>query len=338
METTGTKHTTVALLSRETPLHPLKRLGTALDIDLWIKRDDLGEIGGGGNKLRKLEHILGVAVDSGHDVLLTAGSVQSNHCRLTASAATRLGMDCHLVLTLPFDGPDPAYLRSGNRALFDLFGAEITILRPGEDSGAPLARLAADLKSRGRDPLVIPIGGSSPRGCLGYIDAAGEIAGQLTRRNHGPFDLTVCASGSGGMQAGLIMGNARHAFSKRIVGMSVGRGQGEQTEIVRRLVEETQLLLDPAPARGAVEVSDRARGPGYGRLDAGTMHALSMAARLEGLLLDPVYTAKACAGLLAMAADGTIAKGSRVLFIHSGGWPALYAYPETLSKGDGHAP
>lgn len=330
-------HPTVPLMSSETPLLPLKRLSAELGIDLWIKRDDLGEIGGGGNKLRKLQYVLGAAKKQGNDVLLTAGSVQSNHCRLTAAVAASCDIECHLILTLPFDDPDLSYLQSGNRALFDLFGAQSMTLRPGQDSMPALEQRSEELKALGRNPMIIPIGASTPLGCLGYVDAAKEIANQLAKATRGSFDLTICGSGSGGMQAGLVVGNACYSFSEKIVGMSVGRSQVDQKKVVSRLVKDTRSLLGLDPSGEGIEVSDVARGPGYGRIGNDAIQALSLAARFDGLLLDPVYTAKAFAGLLAMVANGSISKSSRVLFVHSGGSPALFAYPKATSKGVRHA-
>lgn len=326
---------TVPLLVSATPLHRLHRLSDRLSIDLWIKRDDLTEIGGGGNKLRKLEYLLGAAIDQNSDVLLTAGSVQSNHCRLTASVAASYGIECRLVLTVPIENPSDAYMASGNRALFDLFGAHSVTLAPGQDSGPALERLAEGLIKQGRKPMVIPIGGSTPLGSLGYVDAAKEIADQLAARGDHTFDLTVCCSGSGGMQAGLEVGRSIHPFTKRILGVSVGRRRVDQIDIVSALADGTLSLLGGDTKPNCIEVSDAARGPGYGRPGEDALQAIRLAARLEGILLDPVYTGKAFAGLVAMISDGSISTGSRVLFWHSGGSPALFAYPESTSEG-GH--
>lgn len=328
----------VRLLHGPTPLHPLVRLSDALDLDLWVKRDDLTEVGGGGNKLRKLEYLLGAAVQEHADVVLTTGSPQSNHCRLTAAAAAMLGLDCVLLTTQPFDDPSGVYTSSGNRALFDLFGAEVEPLGQDVESAPALEARAAALRTAHRNPTVIPVGGSTPVGCLGYVGAAAEVMQQIEGCRLEPFDCVVLATGSGGMQAGLEVGRHSHGFARRLVGMSVGRRADAQREIVQALIRETCRLLGAPHPIGMTDVSDIAAGPGYGLPGADTVDAIILAARRDGLVLDPVYTAKAFAGLLGLVRTGDIGRGSRVLFWHSGGAPALFAYPQATAVGGCNAP
>ena len=327
-----------AFLSERTPLHPLPGLGAALGLDLWVKRDDLTELGGGGNKVRKLEFLMAQAIEDGADIVLTPGSPQSNHCRLTAAAATACGLGCELFLTAP--GPDfPAtYHRTGNRFLFGLFGAEVHALAPQSETLRAMAQRADALRRAGRRPFIIPVGGSTATGCLGYVAAASEIG-------HSSFDATIVATGSGGTLAGLVVGNARRRFSDRIVGVSVGRAEGPQRDLVAGLVRQCRRLVPSADgdadadadAEKDIEIFDGARGPGYGLVDEETVGAVIRAARLDGLVLDPVYAGKAMAGLIKLAASGAFERRTRVLFWHSGGVPALFAYETDIIGERDHA-
>lgn len=319
-----------------TPLHPLPGLSRRLGVELWMKRDDLTELGGGGNKVRKLEFLMAQAIAADSDVVLTAGSPQSNHCRLTAAAAARCNLPCE-VLTVPPEGRFASeYDKSGNRLLFDGFGALVHGLPPGTDSVPALEARAEELTAKGRRPFVIPIGGSTAVGSLGYVLAAVEVAEQCVELDV-TFDLAIVATGSGGMQAGLVVGRTLRPFAERLLGMSVGRGEGEQCDRVSGIAHECAELLDVGLDEGSVEVSACGRGPGYGRADASTSAAVTSAARLDGVILDPVYTGKALAGLLAMADAGELPRGGRVLFWHSGGVPALFAYPDIFELGESHA-
>ncbi|MBZ8134158.1 D-cysteine desulfhydrase family protein [Afifella sp. IM 167] len=325
------------LMSGPTPLHRLLRLSEMLDIDLWIKRDDLTEIGGGGNKVRKLEYLLAAAASEGADMVVTAGSSQSNHCRLTAAASKILGLDCLLLTTATGARSAETCERTGNRALFDLFDADVEELGEGEESAPALQRRADKLRSCGRRPYVIPVGGSTPIGCLGYVQAAGELWLQMARHRHRPFDIVVFASGSGGMHAGLQVGCAGGEVCERLIGFSVGREAEAQAGLVDGLCRATARKLGETPHTFDVLVDDRARGPAYGEPDRQTIDAVRIAARREGLLLDPVYTGKALAGLLDLCRSGEVSAGARVLFWHSGGAPALFAYPETTRRRDADA-
>lgn len=347
----------VVLMTGATPLHKLPRLSAIFDVDLWIKRDDLIGFGGGGNKVRKLEYLLAQALAEQADVVVTAGSPQSNHARLTAAAAAHLGLDCEIHCVTPMGDFPEEYFRNGNARLSGAFGASTHSLAPAGDSAPALQARAAELRAAGRRPFVIPVGGSTAVGCLGYIVAAHEVAEQATK--HGvAFDFVVLATGSGGTQAGLIVGNKLTAFSRRLIGVSVGREAGVQSELVSTLVkdcldamkrfraewkqEKVQASSDLgetefASARTDIAVSpeifDGARGPGYGLTDGTTSAALLLAARSDGLLLDPVYTGKAFAGLRMLIAERAVGRNARVLFWHTGGAPALFAYPDAFELG-----
>lgn len=284
------------LASGPTPLEALPRLGAALGVELWAKRDDCNGVGGGGNKVRKLEFLAAAALDEGCDVLLTAGALQSNHARITAAVAARCSLDCELVLTVPNGTPGGAYTTSGNRLLDDVFGATVHALAPGEDNAPTVAAREASLRSSGRRPFVIPIGGSNALGTLGYVAAALELAGQC-RELGCTFDVVVLPTGSGGTHAGLVLGRILTAAPWRVIGVSVGRPEIDQRARVAEITAECAGLLGmPDVGEDDIRVFAGARGPGYAQPSPDMVKAVLAAARLEGLLLDPVYTGKAMAG------------------------------------------
>ncbi|MHB8465570.1 MAG: D-cysteine desulfhydrase family protein [Acidimicrobiales bacterium] len=292
-----------------TPLEPLERLSAALGAEIWIKRDDLSGLGGGGNKVRKLEFLVADALAGGARTLITTGAVQSNHCRLTAAAAAREGLACALVLEERIAG-SWAPRAPGNPLLDDLFGvAEIVVVPAGADGDAAMLELA----ERCERPYVIKGGGSTPLGAVGYAAMTAELDDR--------FDHVVVASGSGGTHAGILIGG----LTANVTGVSVGRPRAHQEELVHALAQETAALLGtPAPPRAAVVVDDRFVGPGYAVPTDAMVGAVRMVAELEGVLLDPVYTGKAMAGLIALARAGEL--GRTVCFVHTGGSPVLHAY------------
>ena len=300
-----------------TPLEPLARLSGALGADVWVKRDDLTGLGGGGNKVRKLEFLVGDALDRGATTLVTTGAVQSNHCRLTAAAAAREGLACRLVLEehLPGTWSPKA---PGNPLLDDLFGVtDPLIVPPGTDCDAAMAALASRLDR----PYVISSGGSTPVGAVGYAAMVPELGDG--------FDLIVVPTGSGGTQAGILVGLAAVGSDTPVLGISDGRPKKAQERIIYDLAVATAELLGVTPpARDAVVVDDGYIGPGYAVATAEMADAVRMVASLEGLLLDPVYTGKAMAGLIDLVRTGHIR--GRVCFVHTGGSPALHAYAEAF--------
>jgi 1-aminocyclopropane-1-carboxylate deaminase/D-cysteine desulfhydrase-like pyridoxal-dependent ACC family enzyme len=290
-----------------TPVEPARRLAQALDMDddaLWVKRDDLTGLGGGGNKVRKLAYLGADALAQGCDVLVTGGGRQSNHVRTTAAAANRLGLDCTIVL-----GSDPVDVPSGNVLLDVLFGASIEWAGPVgyHELNAAIEDAAARLRSEGRRPYAIPIGGASAVGEQGYVAAVPELLAQLPG-----VELVVTASGSGGTQAGLAAGFGDHA---RVLGVDVG---------ARPDLGEFVAAAAPG-ALGPVQVDHGQVGGGYGMPTDAARTALDLFARCEGLILDPVYTGKAGAALVAARRDGRIARDTRTVFLHTGGMPALFS-------------
>jgi L-cysteate sulfo-lyase len=293
-----------------TPLDRAPRLAAALGLgadDLWIKRDDLTDLGGG-NKVRKLEHLVAEALAADATVLVASGGAQSNHARMTAAAAARVGLRAVLVL-----GGTALAGRPGNLALDELLGAEI-VLADGL-SGVPLddrvGEVADRLRAQGEVPAVLPFGGSSAVGARGYVACAAELEEQAPDAAH-----VVVAVGSGGTMAGLVAGLGQ----ERVLGIDTG-ATTDPVERVAAIVTElggraNRLRLD----RDQV-------GDGYGRLTPAAASAMRTAARTEGLLLDPVYTGKALAGLAAAAAEGIVRPGERTVFVHTGGLPGLFGHP-----------
>ncbi|MGY1770327.1 pyridoxal-phosphate dependent enzyme [Blastococcus sp. SYSU D00813] len=295
-----------------TPLDPAPRLATALGLrpeDLWVKRDDLTDLGGG-NKVRKLEHLVAEAVASGATVLVTSGGAQSNHARMTAAAAARVGLRAVLVLS-----GVPAAERPGNLALEALVGAQVVPV--GAVDQATLAARAAEVADRlradGEVPALLPLGGSSATGAQGYLACAAELTRQAPDAAH-----VVVAVGSGGTMAGLVAGLGHGA--ERVLGVDVG-AVPDPVERVAGLVAELGAPAAPLRLR-----RDQV-GAGYGALTPAAAGALRTAARTEGLLLDPVYTGKALAGLAAAVADGDVRPGEQTVFVHTGGLPGLFGHP-----------
>jgi D-cysteine desulfhydrase len=313
-----------------TPIEPLPRLGALLGVDLWVKRDDLLGLAGGGNKTRKLEFLVADALARGCDTLVTVGAPQSNHCRLTLAAAAREGLKCRLVIEERVPG-SYAPEAVGNNLLFDLLGAErVRMVPAGTDLAAELQAEAEAVAASGGKAAILVGGGSSPLGALGYAACAAEISAQSFEMGL-PFDQLVVASGSAGTHAGLVAGAAALSWDISIQGISVRRTSAEQEANVHKLAVETAALLGtPAPERAAVKVDHRWVGPGYSLPTREMVEAVRLAAALEGLLIDPVYTGKALAGLVGRAREGAFRPGERLLFLHTGGAPSLHAFAGVL--------
>jgi len=315
-----------------TPIEKLERLSALLGgPDIYIKRDDLLGLAGGGNKTRKLEFLVADALAQGADTLVTCGAVQSNHCRLTLAAAVKEGLKCRLVLEerVPNSyNPDA----SGNNFLFRLLGVEaVTVVKIGADLAAEMQKIADEVAALGRKAYIIPGGGSNALGALGYVSCAEEILAQ-THDLGLRLDQIVCASGSTGTHAGLICGLVGNNSHIPLTGINVRRTRLEQEPNVHKLAEETAALLGipgGIPREAITALGDWV-GPGYSLPTPEMADAVRMLARVEGILLDPVYTGKAMAGLIALVRGGTFTAGQRVLFVHTGGAPALYAYQSVL--------
>jgi D-cysteine desulfhydrase family pyridoxal phosphate-dependent enzyme len=324
----------VRLAHLPTPIEPLERLSRALGgrFEILAKRDDCTGLALGGNKVRKLEYLLGEALAAGADALITTGGVQSNHARQTAAAAAKLGLACELVLPRLVPGRDPAYETSGNRLLDDWLGARLRIVERGADVAPAVAEIEARAAARGGRAFFIPAGGSTPTGCLGYAHAALELAEQIAEGAPRP-DAIVLAVSSGGTLAGLLAGLGAAGLALPVVAISVYGPEAKVRPIVRGLADETcARLACPKVPDTALDLRDAWLGPGYGLPTAELREALDLAARREGLLLDPVYTGKAMAGLISLIRQGNL-PGPRVLFWHTGGAPGLFAYPELAPKG-----
>ena len=312
-----------------TPIEFLPRLTAALaGPNIYVKRDDLLGLTAGGNKTRKLEFLMAEAIALQADTIVTAGGVQSNHCRLTLSASVREGLQCRLVLVEHVPGSF-APEATGNNLLFRLLGAEhLTVVAGGTDSISAMKGIAAEVVATGGRPYIIEGGGSSPLGTLGYVSCAEEILAQLQEMSL-PISHVVCASGSGGTQAGLVAGFVGNQSGISVTGISVSANKGEQEKRVLDLANETSALAGGTVAvrKDEVVVLDEFVGAGYALPSPEMTAAVQLIARTEGILLDPVYTGKAAAGLIDMVRRGVFEKGSNVLFVHTGGSPAIYIDP-----------
>ena len=309
----------IVLAHLPTPIEPLPRLTKLLQgPQLFIKRDDLTGLGLGGNKTRKLEYLAADALAQGCRTLITTGAVQSNHCRQVAAAAARLGLGCILVLA----GEDPGS-RQGNLLLDELSGAKL-IFVPREERDQRLQQAFAQADEDGMQPYLIPYGGSNPVGVQGYIQAMQELRDQ----NLQP-DWIVLASSSGGTQAGLVLGAKQTGFQGRILGISVDKSVNELTQTIMALANQTAawLGIDKKIESEDVLVNDAYCQAGYGILQPVEAEAIRLFARTEGILLDPVYTGRAAAGLIDLIRKGFFSPNETVLFWHTGGIPALFAEP-----------
>lgn len=325
-----------------TALEHLERLSAKLGgPQIWIKRDDQLGLTQGGNKTRKLEFLIAEALAHGADTLVTAGGVQSNHCRLTLSAARHEALECHLVLEedLGDDGtPIPAAAggnppeHTGNFLLFDLLGADSIEVHPnGSDLAARAHERAAELRAQGKKPYVIPVGGSNVTGALGYVDCAQELLTQFAEAELNVSTI-VTPSGSAGMQAGLIAGLHSVGSQIPVVGINVSRTQEDQEPKIVTLVDEVASFLEltPVPRNRSVGLGDYF-GTGYALPTTEMVEAVRFFAETEGILLDPVYTGKAAAGLIDLIRQRRFSADENVVFIHSGGVPGLYARTGTFA-------
>lgn len=321
-----------------TPMQPLQRLGPSLgQIELWMKRDDLSGLEGGGNKTRKLEYFVGDAIATGADMLVTVGAIQSNHTRQTAAAAAKAGLKCALLHCAWTKDAGPLYRRVGNLLLSDILGAELYVdgtQRPIEDQG-PLDDFVAYLKDQGHKPYLIPGGGSDHHlGSLGYIKCAAELAMQV-ESNGKPFDYLVHCTGSSSTQAGLLAGFAVLGVSTRVIGVS----DDDETDIKKARVQ--RLANDALKALGLsahVSSSDveiiSSNLNSYGVPDEEILSATKLLARTEGVIADPVYEGRAIRGLLKLANEARFEAGAKVLLMHLGGSPAIHAYAGQFGKLD----
>ncbi len=318
-----------------TAIEAAPRLSAEIGVNLLIKRDDLTGLAFGGNKTRQLEFYFGAAREEGADTIVITGAVQSNYVRVAAAAAARLGMEIHIQAEERVPDMDALYHQSGNVLLSDILGAHRYSYADGEDEAgadAALQAIADKLRADGKRPYIVPLApGHPPLGALGYVLAAAEIVAQLQAGDMN-LDAVVIASGSGFTHAGLLFGLRALGQNMDVHGICVRRNAAAQFQRIgnhcRDLAE--MLSMEEVVEDSDIKLFDGVLAPGYGQLNPATADAIVLAARCEGLFLDPPYTGKVMAGLMALAADQTIAPGADVLFVHTGGTPALFAYGPQL--------
>ena len=323
------------LFPAPTPLEKLGNLSRHLGgPEIWIKRDDCTVVASGGNKVRKLEFLAGEALAQGADTLVTQGAVQSNHVRQTVAVAAGLGMKCAVLLEHRVETNDPMYLTSGNVLLDRLMGASIEYRPGGTDMNAAAEAKGAELRAAGARPYVIPGGGSNRVGALGYVACAQELMAQVDEMGL-KIDRIVHATGSAGTQAGLVVGLEGCNAGVPVLGIGVRLPRPQQEANVHRLANEVAeyVGLRGGIAREAVEANCDYVGPGYGQPTEGMREAVTMLARLEGILLDPVYSGKGMAGLIDLIRKGKIGAGERVVFLHTGGSVGLFGYQGFFEEG-----
>ena len=311
------------LIGAPTPLEHLPRLSDYLGRDIFIKRDDITPLALGGNKLRKLEFPAADALREGADVLITAGAIQSNHVRQTAAVAAKLGLKCVALLENPIDTRAENYLGNGNRLLLDLLDCEIERVDALHAPAEQLNALRDRLEAQGFRPYVVPVGGSNALGALGYVECAQEIAHQ----SEGVVDFAavVVASGSAGTHAGPAVGLEALLPETELVGVTVSRKVADQLPLVSALRQNLDGLLE-THSRADITLWDDYFAPRYGMPSEEGMEAVKLLARLEGIILDPVYTGKAMAGLIDGISQQRFRREGPLLFVHTGGAPALFAY------------
>jgi D-cysteine desulfhydrase len=320
-------------LQGPTPIEAMPALSRELGdkVNLFVKRDDLLPGAAGGNKTRKLEFCIADALDQGADTIITCGAVQSNHARLTAAWSAKEGLDCHLVLEERVKGsykPEG----SGNNFLFELLGVKsIAVAAGGSDMMAEMENTAEELRSAGKKPYIIPGGASNAIGALGYAACGEETMTQLNEMRL-PVSHIVVPSGSAGTHAGMVVGFNGVNAGIPISGVNVSRPKDVQEEIVYKLALETaeKLGVQNTVARDDIVCFDQYVGPGYSLPTDSMIEAVKLFAAKEAILLDPVYSGKAAAGLIDLVRKGHFTTGSNVLFLHTGGSPALYAYLDTF--------
>lgn len=312
---------TISFAPQPTPVEPLPRLAAMIGagVRLFVKRDDAIPFAFGGNKVRKLTFVAARAKADGADTLITAGGVQSNHARVTAAAAAKLGLRSVLVAN-----GAPQEKATANALLDQLLGAEVVYVETGADRAPKMREIADCLRADGRRPFEIPVGASTPLGALGYVQAMIELVDQIP-----PPDVIIHSTSSGGTQAGLVAGCRLLGLATRVIGISADDPASSIEKHVRQIIDGIgeHLGLDAAAASDgtAIEVDDRFVGEGYGLSTASSREAIDLAAVAEALFLDPTYTAKAMAGLIAYTREQRFKERQTILFWHTGGQVALFA-------------
>ena len=318
------------------PIHPLRRLSEQLGVEVWAKRDDIASgLAFGGNKIRKLEWLAADAVAQGCDTLVSIGNIQSNHTRQVAAVAAVLGMRCRLVQEEWTRWDDPVYDKVGNVLLSRLMGAETLMEGEGYSTAVKgtWTQALEQVRREGGKPYAIPAGASDhPLGGLGYAHFADELAAQEEAQGIF-FDTVLTATCTGSTQAGMVVGFAAQERKRRLIGIDTAADAAMTRVAVTKIARATAALvgLKRDIRDEEIEIDPRFAGPDYGLPDDATVAAIRTAARLEGMLTDPVYEGKSMAGLIAMARSGEIQKGSKILYVHLGGAPALNAYHKAFA-------
>ena len=318
-----TRFPRLEFIGAPTPLEYLPRFSDYLGREIYIKRDDTTPMAMGGNKLRKLEFLAADALREGADTLVTAGAIQSNHVRQTAAVAAKLGLKCVALLENPIGTQAENYLTNGNRLMLDLFDVEIEMCDALHSPDQQLQDIAVRLEAQGFRPYVIPVGGSNALGALGYVESALEIAQQC----EGAVSVSsvVVASGSAGTHAGLAVGLEQVMPDVDLIGVTVSRSVAQQLPKVEALQQAVAQSLSVS-ASNPIHLWGDYFAPCYGQPNEEGLEAIKLLARLEGILLDPVYTGKAMAGLIDGVAQKRFKDDGPIIFIHTGGAPALFAY------------
>lgn len=310
-----------------TPIIPLKNLSDSLakSVEIYVKRDDLTGLAFGGNKNRKLEYLLANAKSKNADTIITEGAIQSNHCLQTAICSLKTGFSCELVLS-----GDKHEIRTGNYFLNSLLGIPIHIVKTPHERKAKMEERRKILQAKEKQPYIIPTGGSTSIGIYGYINFIKEIADQIQSQNLS-LNYLIVASGSGGTQAGSIIGKYLYLKDLEVIGISPGDEKQDLIRIIRNLIkgfeEKESLSLN---SDKSITLFDEYSGPGYGILNKETVDTIKLVATLEGIFLDPVYTGKAMVGMIDLINREVIPSGSTILFLHSGGGPSLFSDPSKL--------
>jgi L-cysteate sulfo-lyase len=321
----------VELAHLPTRVEPMRGLGAVLGLHaLWVKRDDCTGLGLGGNKVRKLEFDLAAALKEGSDCIVCGGVVQSNAARQVAAACAKLGIECHLgIMRGRLGRTEAGYEETGNILLDRLFGATIHDIPWDEDRNRRLHRIVAGLREQGRRPYLVPYGASDALGAMGYVVCAEEIVRDLP-----DIRWIVHGSGSAGTQAGLVAGLLALGHPAKVIGIDVDAQPERVRGDVCRVGREVAVLLGIGDhwRDQLVEVAADWSAGDYGGADSSTEEAIRLAASTEALALDPVYTGKAMAGLIGLARQGCFGMGDTVLWIHTGGVPGIFAYPETMAR------
>jgi len=323
----------VPLCHQPTPLEFMPRMSESLGGPrLWIKRDDCTGLATGGNKTRKLEFLIADAIEKGADMVVTQGAVQSNHVRQTAAAACKFGLDCHALLERRVPDRADDYETTGNVLFDQMFGTSLEFRPAGLDMNAEAMAVTEKLAAAGRKPYFIPGGGSNEIGALGYVSCAFELLDQI-KANNLDVGWIVLATGSAGTHAGMLAGLHAAGSTIPVMGISVRQPEDKQIAAVHKLAVLTAAQLTDTPLGvEKVIVDDGYVGAGYGQPTQGTLDAINLIARREGLLFDPVYSGKGLAGMIGLAGQNFFESDKDVIFLHTGGAAALFAYGNQLAE------